>query len=125
MSGLQFVNINSAPVDTNRRVKLAKRETSAPAEFHKGYAVEGLPPGSLESAMKDHAEKRAADISSGTIASRIRPEWNFDAWLAKAKGKRVRTKPYELHSAAVECKALAEKAGWLRVEVRSISKGAA
>lgn len=116
-----FVNIHGQPVDTTRRIKLPKRESAAPGEYHKGFAVEGLPPGSLEAAKVEHERARAAELSSNS--KRVRPEWDEAEWMAKARAKRVRTKPYELSQAALDCKTLAEKAGWLRVEVRSLSKG--
>jgi hypothetical protein len=122
LAPVQFVNIHGHPVDTDKRIKLPKRDSKAPGEFHKGYAVEGFPPGSLEAAKEAHEKARAGELSSGS--KRVRDEWSEAAWMAKAKTKRVRTKPYELVQAAMECKALAEKAGWFGVEVRSLSKGA-
>lgn len=123
LTTVDFVNINGQRVDTERRVKLEKRVSNAPGEFHKGFIVEGIPPGTLETAMKEHAAGRACELSTG--AKRVRPEWDVAAWMAKAKAKRVRTKPYSLVEAANECKSLAEKAGWLRVEIRAMSKGKA
>lgn len=120
LTPVKFVNIHGQTVDTDKRVKLPKRDSSAPGEFHKGFAVEGIPPGTLEAAKDAHDKARAGELSSGS--KRVRDEWSEASWLAKAKAKRVRTKPYELHQAALDCKALAEKAGWLRVEVRSLSK---
>jgi hypothetical protein len=122
LTELEFVNIKGRRVDTSKRVKL-ERKANESEVFHKGYVVEGLPPGSLEVAMQEHARARAAEVSENS--KRIRPEWNLETWLAKAKAKRVRSKPCELKQAALECKALAEKAGWLRVEIRAMSKGAA
>lgn len=50
------------------------------------------------------------------------PPWCADAYMNKTKPLRVRSKPYELASAADVCKALAEKAGWLRVTVEEVMK---
>lgn len=122
MIDLVFVNINGHRVDTDKRVKLEKRISNAPSEFHKGYAVEGFQPGVFDAARATYIKAREVAISEG--AKKIPEEWSERAWLAKAKPKRVRTKPYELHQAATECKALAEKAGWTHVEVRALSKGA-
>lgn len=116
-----FVNIHGQRVDTTKRVPLPKRTSTAAAEFHKGFAVEGIPPGALESAREAHNCERATAIREG--AKRIPDEWNELTWLAKAKAKRVRTKPYEVPAAAMLCKELAEKMGWLRVTVRPLSKG--
>lgn len=121
MTSLAFVNINGHRVDITKRVPLPKRGSSAPAEFHKGFAVEGIPPGALEEAKRLHEQERAIAIREN--AKRIPDEWNELTWLAKAKAKRVRTKPYEVPEAATQCKELAEKSGWLRVTVRPLSKG--
>lgn len=120
---LAFVNIHGDAVDTNKRIPLPKRASNAPAEFHKGFAVEGIPPGALEDAREAHNCERATALREG--AKRIPEEWNELTWLAKAKAKRVRTKAYEVPEAAMLCKEMAEKAGWLRVTVRPLSKGSA
>lgn len=49
--------------------------------------------------------------------------FSLENWLKKARKKPVRSKPYELESAAYACAELAKKSGWLGVEVRAISKG--
>ncbi len=120
-TAVEFVNIHGQRVDTSVRVPLPKKVSDTPAEYHKGYVVEGLPPGSLEEAKVEHERARAVAIREA--AKRIPEEWNELTWLQRAKAKRVRTKPYELLDAAEQCKALAEKAGWSRVSVRPMSKG--
>lgn len=124
MTAIAFVNIHGQAVDTTKRVPLPKRTSDGPGEFHKGWAVEGVPPGALEGAKKIHESERAIAIREN--ATRIPDEWNDLTWLqTKAKLKRVRTKPYEVPEAAAACKELAEKAGWLQVRVRALSKGSA
>lgn len=123
MTEIAFVNIHGQRVDTNKRVPLPKRASTAPGEFHKGWAVEGIPPGAMEEARALHEQERAVAIREG--AKRIPEEWNELTWLAKAKAKRVRTKAYEVPEAAALCAELAEKHGWLRVTVRPLSKGSA
>lgn len=120
---VSFVNIHGQRVDTDKRVPLPKRVSAAPGEYHKGFAVEGIPPGALEAAKEAHECERATAIREG--AKRIPEEWNELTWIAKAKTKRVRTKAYEVPEAAMLCKEMAEKAGWLRVAVRPLSKGSA
>lgn len=122
MTELAFVNIHGQRVDTDKRVKLEKRVSNAPSEFHKGWAVEGIPPGAIAEAQEEHTRKRNAAINAG--AARIPDDWDIDTWLRKdAKFKRVRTKAYEISSAAEQCKELAEKAGWTHVRIRALTKG--
>lgn len=124
MSELAFVNIHGQAVDTTKRVPLPKRTSEGPGEFHKGWVVEGVPPGALEEAKALHEQERAVAIREN--AKRIPDEWNAIVWLqTKAKLKRVRTKAYEVPEAAALCKDMAEKAGWLQVRVRALSKGSA
>lgn len=122
MSEIAFVNIHGQTVDTTKRVKLEKRTSTAPSEFHKGYAVQGIEPGVMEEARADYNKKRDSAMHEGL--KDVPEAWSELAWLRKAKFKRVRTKPYELYSAASECKALAEKAGWLHVRVQTLSSEA-
>lgn len=121
---ISFVNIHGQLVNTDIRVPLPKRHSDGPGEYHKGWVVEGVPPGALEEAQKLHEQERAVAIREN--ATRIPDEWNAATWLqTKAKLKRVRTKAYEVPEAAMQCKEMAEKAGWLLVRVRAMSKGVA
>jgi hypothetical protein len=86
--------------------------------YHNGWRVQGIPPGALEDARKQHQIEARHAAESG----REPKEWDQERWLMNAKRKPVRSKPYEVHSAALECKALAEKAGWLRVEIVELKK---
>jgi hypothetical protein len=124
LSEVAFVNIHGEAVDTTKRVPLpAKaRSTAGESAFHKGWVVEGLPPRSVEEAKALHEAKRRMEIQNK--AKRITPEWSEADYLRLARGRRVRTKPYEILEAAYTCKALAEKAGWVRVTVRAVSGGA-
>lgn len=112
---IEFVNIHGDPVDTTRRVKI-KRESIAPAEYHKGWRVVGVSPEAVALAAKDHANR----ISRGILESEFDPE----KWIKNATLKPARTKPFEIESAAIECARLARSAGWHRVEVRRLAKGA-
>jgi hypothetical protein len=82
---------------------------SGPDEFHKGWRVVGLPPGSQQEAeMKCKLEDKP---------------FNLMHWLMTGRKRSVRAKPYELKDAAQVCADLALKAGWQAVEVRRIAKG--
>ena len=100
------------------RAPAPKRE--APDRFHKGWKVTGVRLETLNDA-RAKAEKEAKEARD---LGRRAKEWNEAQWLANAKGKPIRSKPYEVPQAAEECKALAEKSGlWLRVQVIEIKKG--
>lgn len=74
-----------------------------------GWAVKGIPPGALESAKADHAYLLQFPNSD-------KEPWNEQAWLNKAKRVNAH-KPFSIPEAAQQYKELAEKAGWLRVQV--------
>lgn len=76
--------------------------------FHKGWAVEGHRVADIEAAKKAAGEK-----------------WDELAYLRKHKAKRVRTKPYEVASAADECAAIARRSGWVHVQVVALTAGTA
>lgn len=127
MTPVQFVNVHGAPVSTAAvPVKRAKREASE--KFHKGFSVQGVPPGAVEEAETAH-RKEVEDIQRhnalGGEQFRLPPPWDAERWLNKARRKKVRSKPYEVPQAAEECKAMAEIAGWRRVVVVEIFKDAA
>jgi len=105
---MKYVNILGEEVDTSP-VKIKKTKAVGDVKaFHKGFSVEGIPPGVIEEAR-----------------AKLGDEFNENVFYGSAKTKKVRAKPYELEDAAHECKALAEKAGWLRVTVNAKSKGQA
>lgn len=100
-------------------------------EWHKGFRVQGIKPGALEDAEKEHPRLIADAVSwnervaSGKITGKAKPvpgPWDPAKWLNEAKRWPVRSKGYEVPEAAQECKALAEKSGWLRVEVVELKK---
>lgn len=105
------------------------KKDPSPTEFHKGWRVDGIPPGALEEAELDHP-RRAAEIAhwnercvkDKSLKPRPVGPWDPEKWLRDAKRRPVRGKPYEIESAARECAALAERAGWLRVEVVELKK---
>jgi hypothetical protein len=113
------------PVDHGGGVK-RKRTPTGPDDFHKGFRVVGLPPGSLLKAEQDHAKEiaRVREHNAEHPSNQIRAPkpWDADHWLANARGTPVRAKPYELRDAAEQCKQLAEKAGWLRVWIVELKR---
>lgn len=111
MSEVEFVNVYGKPVCVAPQPK-KRTQKEGPDSFHKGFSVQGHPPGALEAAEALHKKTGEGKFDS-------------ERWLTKTRLKKVRSKPYSLLSAAEECKNLAEKAGWLCVVVVAVSRGAA
>lgn len=115
---LEFVNYLGKPVRTAASYPPPKKTRAQPDTYHKGWRVVGLPAGSIEQAQKEHlAKQRAAEARGKTIA-----DFDSMSWLAIAKRKPVRSKPYSVRSAADTCADLAVQAGWIGVQVLEISK---
>jgi hypothetical protein len=123
---LQFTNVQGDALGTLKqptgkaKKKPAKKKAAGPAAFHKGFKVQGIPPGALEAARTKHqAETRKAAAKDGEVSK----YWDEGNWLMNAKRKPVRRDPYGVRQAADECARMAEKAGWLRVEVVEVKAG--
>jgi len=139
LAATDFVNIHGQKVNTTARVKLAKRESSAGEDYHKGWRVVGVSPEAVTAARvareKEISEATAhneqwegnAAFRASVRGSRGRltvPDaLDIDAWIEKAPLKPARTKPFEIFDAAQQCFEMAVKAGWHRVEVRRLAKG--
>lgn len=100
----------------------APKTKAEPPPRHKGWRVIGIPPGELKAATESHARAIAKNAEAGG-----QPLKAFDpvAWAQSYRKVAVRTKAYEIPSAADECKALAERCGWTHVEVVAALQGAA
>lgn len=130
---LDFVNILGEKVDTTKRVKLAKRESTTPAEYHKGWRVLGVSPDAVKAAGAErelaiaNAIKRNANVKAGIGPFRssidVPPAFDPVAWIASAPLRPARGKPFEVHDAALQCFEMAKKSGWQRLEVRRLAKG--
>jgi len=106
-------------------------DVGKPDAWHKGWIVEGHPPGHREEC------KRLADDACALWARKSKKErnkafseglrepkpWDESAWVAKATRRRVRLRPFEVASAAEELKAMAEREGWEFVRVVRLHKG--
>jgi hypothetical protein len=119
---MTFVNHLGEVVSPGRLAASApKRLKKEPKDsYHNGWRVQGIPPGALEAARTEHH----SDASGARLLGKPFKDWDESHWLMNAKRKPVRAKPYEVPQAAQECKAMAEKAGWLRVEVVELKKEA-
>lgn len=116
---LNFVNYKgeSLPPPASTVPKLVKRRET-PDSFHRGWRVVGIPPGAVEEAEQEHSRRQIPLAAAGKESK----PFDRGNWIMNAKKKPVRAKPYELPGSAKECAELAEKAGWLAVEIREIKK---
>ncbi len=77
----------------------------------------GIPPGAVEAAETEHNRLQA-----------LMQDWTkrkpFDCgnWIANAKKKPIRAKPYEIKESAEVCADLATRSGWLSVALVEIKK---
>lgn len=129
---LDYVNINGDPVTgycaAAKPAIKAKKE--APDEYHRGWSVEGYAPGRIQ-AEREKAEKalvawneQPEEVRSKRLrdGERQPPEWVLEKWLQTHKPSKVRARPFEVESLAVEMKALAERSGWEHVRVVELAK---
>lgn len=127
---LTFVNHTGAPISAAKMAsmraqgaemeRLRRAASKAdPVSAHKGWRVTGVKPGQLEEAKEAHERLQASARKAGGAEIK-----DFDEadWRRKAKRSAVRSKPYNLQEAAVQCKELAIKAGWLDVQIQEIKK---
>ncbi len=111
-----------APPRVSTSLKTVHQRDQAKAS--QGFVVLGYSP--------EHWDERVADRAEALRLHLLDPketkhpgeleDWT-PKWMAKHKPKRVRSKPYELESAADECGQLAVRAGWLYVHILEILKG--
>lgn len=131
--GLQYVNIHGQPItqaamDTmasigKQQTAIRRKQTDPdkPAGYHRGWRVTGFSPEQVQAAREGRERMRELALKSGS--SDIPPPFSLDSFLKKHKGRPAHAKPFELHESAVQCKELAEKAGWLNVEIIALAKG--
>lgn len=114
---LTFVNYKGEALPPASNVPRAVNRREGPDQYHKGWRVVGIPPGAVEAAEAEHNRLQA-----------LMQDWTkrkaFDRgnWIANAKKKPVRPKPYEIKEAADVCADLAKRAGWLSVELVEIKR---
>ena len=90
-----------------------------PVSTHKGWRVTGVKPGDLAEARGAHEQLQAAARKAGGAEIK---DFDEAEWRRKAKRTAVRSKPYILQEAALQCKELAIKAGWLDVQIQEVKK---
>lgn len=129
MKGLEFI-VRGRVVDELAATRMLASNKPKPrkesaAEFHRGWRVEGHPPGHEEAC---ESEARAAwqawqQLSDKERTGQKAPQpWDADVWARTARRKPV-LRTFEVRAAAFEAVGLAEKAGWTRVRVVELSRG--
>ena len=130
---LQYVNIHGQPITQaamDAQASIGKQQAAVrrkqtdpdkPAGYHKGWRVIGFSPEQVQAAREGRERVRKLALESGS--SDIPPPFSLDKYLKTSKGRSARAKPFELHESAVQCKELAERAGWLGVEIIALAKG--
>ena len=109
--------------------KAVRPKSEGDAEWHKGWLVEGYPPGFVDQAKREADEACAAwsamspDARAAAEKDGQRPPkpWDEDLFARTGKRKRV-ARPYGIDEAAKTCADLAIKAGWTHVEVTELKK---
>ncbi len=134
-----YVNTEGATLNIEGMLAVAemtrrpKPKNEGPAEYHKGWRVQGHPPGAMEAAQTE-AEKLCrewGELTEHEKAQAIREgarapvAWNESLWRRETRKKPVRSKPYEVSEAARLCADMATKAGWIDVEVAELKKSKA
>lgn len=135
MASIEYIiggQVVSADDIARFRVKpKARSGGSADDSYHKGFRVVGHPPGAMESAHEDRKADRYAwtamseqQRASALKEGRREPRpWDEAAWRMNTKKRPIRSKPYSIPQAAQDCKALAERAGWIDVEIIEMKRG--
>ncbi|WP_395055211.1 hypothetical protein [Polaromonas sp.] len=111
--------------------KVARPKSEQPEKFHRGWRVVGVSPEAIAAARIErekaiasatgHNQRHAAGQT--TLPVRAVPvDFDEAAWIERAPLKPARAKNFEIESAAIQCRDMALKAGWLRVEMRAIKK---
>jgi hypothetical protein len=127
MSGLTFI-VNGVELTTGQIELMAQKKPRvqrAEKSFHKGWRVEGHPPGAMEDA-KAQADSAIAlfdrERELGITSGKRPVSWDENYWRNNHKKRPVRAKPYEVPEAAEICADIAKKEGWLDVVVVEIKK---
>lgn len=130
---MNYVNAYGEPISIGSRqshIAKPKPKADAPAEFHKGWRVQGHPPGAMEEARAESERltrmwnEQTEQEKAEAIRDGGRPPvaWNEHLWRTSTKKKPVRSKPYEIAESARQCAEMAKKGGWLDIEVTELKR---
>lgn len=110
---MTFVNVKGEPIDLAKLRTPKRTKTVKPKEAsHKGFAVFGVSREQVEQARAEHIKRVGQDGQP----------FDQEGWLRNAKATRLSKKPFATQAGADECRALAERQGWLRVRVEAVAK---
>lgn len=127
---LTFVNHNGDPITDSRMAAMRaqgmelerQRRLAAkadPVSVHKGWRVSGIKPGMLDEAKQAH--ERLCQMAQ-KAGGKLPEPFDETAWLRTAKRTAIRSKPYILQEAALQCQAMAIKTGWLEIQLQEVKK---
>lgn len=124
-----YVNAHGEPIalDLNSpSFRAAPRpQRDRPAAFHRGWTVEGYPPGFLAEAERLQQEEcaRWLALTSEQITEKLKTgmrqpkPWSLTVFMQTTRKKKVRARPFEIAEAASVCADIARREGWDCVEV--------
>ena len=105
---MTYVNLFGEPVDLDKHQPKKKKTLRAKRPTHNGWMVKGASPEEWHKAM------------SKKTNGEIQP---FYDWARHNNNKKVCLKPFSSLESANECEALAEKSGWMHVQIIELKKG--
>lgn len=130
--GGRVVTAGQLQIENKHSPAASRRPAKAEAteEYHRGWSVEGYPPGQIASAkgVADSAARRwlamSAEQRDAAVKGGEREPKPFDLahYLATMKPKKVRSRPYEIPSSAEQCAAMATAHGWEHVRIVEVKK---
>jgi hypothetical protein len=125
---LKFVNVYGKRVDPQVIAQKHKRVNivtdNSGKSFHKGWRVVGFSGEILAEAREAHDTERSRKLADKHAPKDIGP-FDLAGYISRNKPKPVRSKPYEMREAALQCMALAEKAGWQFLQIIECTQGQA
>jgi hypothetical protein len=125
---MKFVNVHGDQVDPAviaKKHKKAKVVTdNSDKSFHKGWRVVGFSGEILAEAREAHDKERSRKLTDKHAPKDIGP-FDLASYISLNKPKPVRSKPYEMREAALQCMAMAEKAGWQFLQIIECTQGQA
>jgi len=114
---MSYVNFRGEPITEVRKAPRARPSLDR-GPRHKGWLAVGFSPEHLVQAERDHA---AASERARAAGAPPLPPFSAEAYMRRSKPGRIRSKPYELTSAAHEACRIAERSGWLNCSVQEMT----
>ena len=116
-----YVNIHGQAVDLRKLHTPKRSKTKGPVEpQHKGFKVVGYSQHQVAAAQREH-ESRSRDFQA--VYGYAPAPFDVGAWMRTARPQKISTKPLATKDAAETQKSLAERYGWIGVQVVPLTKG--